>query len=163
MIRSIVQKNIVNIQDNIEEDTLISKALFCLENRLRYQTGQHLSSSQDVCAYVKLQLAQEQDEVFAVLFLTSQHQLISFEKLFFGTINAAAVYPRKIIKKALQHNAAKLIITHNHPSQNCNPSQADKEVTRNLKEVLGILDIELIDHIIASHQKTFSFAENGLL
>jgi DNA repair protein RadC len=86
MISSIVQKNNINIQENLEEETLISNALFCLENRLRYNTGQYLKSSQDVHAYTKLQLAEEQDEVFAALFLTSQHQLISFEKLFFGTI-----------------------------------------------------------------------------
>jgi DNA repair protein RadC len=163
MISSIVQKNNINIQENLEEETLISNALFCLENRLRYNTGQYLKSSQDVHAYTKLQLAEEQDEVFAALFLTSQHQLIYFEKLFFGTINQATVYPRKIIKKALQHNAAKLIIAHNHPSQHCEPSRSDRELTRDIKKILDIIDVQLIDHIVITHQETYSFAENGLL
>jgi DNA repair protein RadC len=81
----------------------------------------------------------------------------------FGTINEASVYPRKIVKKALQHNAAKLIITHNHPSQHCEPSRADMDLTHAIKKILDIIDVQLIDHIVITHQKTYSFAEHGLL
>jgi DNA repair protein RadC len=164
MIRSMVQKIDVNIQVNLdEEEILISKALICLENRLRYKATQHLNSSKEVRAYAKLQLAQEQNEVFAVLFLNTHNRLIAFEKLFFGTINQAVVYPRMIVKKALQHNAAKLILAHNHPSQNCEPSNSDIEVTRDIKKILDIVDVKLIDHIVITHQETYSFAEHRLL
>ncbi len=75
----------------------------------------------------------------------------------------ATVYPRKIIKKTLQHNAAKLIITHNHPSQHCEPSCSDKEMTQSIKKILDIIDVQLVDHIVVSPQETYSFAEHGLL
>jgi len=163
MISSIVQESNTPLQHYKKEEAIISKALFCLEKRLRYHSTQHLNNSKDVCSYVRLQLAQEQEEVFAVLFLDNTHHLISFEKLFHGTINEAAVYPRKIVKRALEHNAAKIIIAHNHLSNNCDPSTADKEVTHTLKKILCIVDIQIVDHIIISHQKVFSFAERGLL
>lgn len=155
--------NISLINPQTEMDKLISSALHCLEVHLRYQTEIKLDNSNAVRAYVRLQLAQEQEEVFAGLFFTNQHQLISFEKLFFGTINETAVYPRKIVKRALQHNAAKLVIAHNHPSQLCIPSCADKHLTQKIKRILDIIDVELIDHIIVCPQETYSFAEHGLL
>lgn len=162
MISSIVQKNNASAQHYTEE-ALISNALLCLENRLRYHARESLDNSRDVCAYTRLQLAEEQEEVFAALFLNNQHQLIAFEKLFHGTINEAAVYPRRVVKKALEHNAAKIIIAHNHPSNNCNPSAADEEMTRVLKKILSIVDVQLVDHIVVSHEEVYSFAERGLL
>lgn len=163
MISSIVQKNDASVQHYAEDETIISNALHCLENRLRYYTGQHLNNSRDVCAYARLQLAEEQEEVFAALFLNNNHQLLAFEKLFYGTINESAVYPRKVVKKALEHNAAKLIITHNHPSGNCAPSEADKEITRVLKKILKVVDVQLVDHLVTTHGEVYSFAEHGLL
>jgi DNA repair protein RadC len=145
------------------EEKIILRALACLENRLRYSTKHSLRCSKDVCTYLRLQLASEQDEVFAVLFLNHNHNMIAFEKLFYGTINEASVYPRKILKKALEHNASKLIIAHNHPSQNCCPSEEDKKFTCGLSRILKIIDVMLIDHIIVAHHAAYSFAEHGLL
>lgn len=162
MIPSIILKRPLTIQDE-ENDQLISHALKCLEARLRYCPEKKFINSNDVCAYLRLQLAQEHDEVFAALFLNNSQELIAFEILFFGTINETPVYPRKIVKKCLEHNASKLIIAHNHPSQNCSPSSADREITQTIKDILKVIDVKIIDHFIVTHQKTFSFAEQGLL
>lgn len=146
-----------------DADTLISKALLCLESRLRYATNETLNASRDVCNYLRLQLAGEKNEVFSVLFLDNRHRLLAFEKMFYGTINEAMVYPRTIIQKALEHNAAAVIASHNHPSGSAVPSQADKNITKELQTILKILDITLLDHIVVSHQDAYSFAEHGLI
>lgn len=146
-----------------ETDLLVQKALFCLEMKLSYAVNQILNNTSDVCAYTRLQLAQEESEVFAALFLDNHNQLITFEKLFYGTINESAVYPRKLVQKSLQHNAAKIIIAHNHPSGNCKPSESDLELTLTLKNILKVVDVQLIDHVVVSLKGTSSFAELGLL
>lgn len=104
-----------------------------------------------------------EQEVFACLFLDSQHRLIQFEKLFHGTIHMSNVHPREVVKRALAHNAAALIIAHNHPSGIATPSQADREVTQQIREVLRFLDIQLLDHIIVAGNQSTSFAKHGLL
>lgn len=144
------------------ENKLVARALRCLEKRLRYHS-EMLNNSQNVRSYLRLHLAEERNEVFAVLFLDNQHCLIAFEKLFCGTINEATVYPRVVVQKALEHNAAKLIFAHNHPSDNCDPSPADKVITRDLQRVLSIMTITVVDHIIVSRKNTYSFAEHGLM
>lgn len=144
-------------------DKLISKALRCLEGQLRYTAGEVLTTSQNVCNYLRLQLAQERNEVFSVLFLDNHHRLLAFEKMFYGTINESVVYPRGVIQKALEFNASAVIMAHNHPSGNIQPSQADIKLTEDLKNVLGVMNIKMLDHIIVSHQETLSFAEQGLL
>ena len=101
-------------------------------------------------------------EVFAVLFLDNHHRLIQFEKLFYGTINTTTIHPREIIKRALYHNAAAIIISHNHPSGIAKPSQQDCEFTLSLKKILEVIDIKLLDHIIVGENKTISLAEMGL-
>lgn len=108
-------------------------------------------------------LAQHQQEVFACLFLTSQQRLISFEEMFFGTINEANVYPREVVKRALKLNAAKIIVAHNHPSGNLQPSTADLDITIALKKALALVDITLMDHIIVTEKEAFSFSERGCL
>ncbi|MEO8402614.1 MAG: JAB domain-containing protein [Gammaproteobacteria bacterium] len=144
------------------ESKLVARALRCLEKRLRY-CSETLTDSCSVRSYLQLHLATEKSEVFAVLFLDNSNRLLAFEKLFYGTINESMVYPRTVIQKALEHNAAKVILAHNHPSSNCNPSHADEQITRDLKRILSIIDVNVIDHVIVSHQSSYSFAENGLL
>jgi DNA repair protein RadC len=146
-----------------ESDKLISAALLCLENRLTYKTGILLNNSRNVSAYVRLQLAQEKNEVFSVLFLDNAYRLLAFEKMFYGTINETMIYPRCVIQKALEHNAAAVIAAHNHPSGNSKPSDADKEITKQLKTILEVMDVKLVDHLIVTHQETYSFAEKGIL
>ncbi|MBG7617343.1 MAG: hypothetical protein IZT57_03090, partial [Chloroflexi bacterium] len=102
-------------------------------------------------------------EIFCVLYLTSQHQLIEVEELFMGTIDGAAVYPREIAKAALRRNAAAVILGHNHPSGTTEPSAADKRITERITSSLGLLDIRVLDHVIVATNGAFSFAEEGLI
>jgi len=113
--------------------------------------------------YFKQRLRHHQQEVFACLFLDNQHQLLKFEELFFGTINNASVYPREIVKKALQLNAAAIIIGHNHPSGIAEPSQADISITERIKSALDLIDVRLLDHIIVGDAETISLAQQGYL
>jgi len=129
-----------------------------------YQREPLLATSPElVKQFCQLHLGYLEHEVFGVLFLDNRHQLIKYSALFRGTINGAAVYPREISKEALFANAAAVILTHNHPSGICEPSEADKRITVRLVEALGLFDIRVLDHIIASNQSTMSFAEHGLL
>ncbi|GAB2678469.1 RadC family protein [Aliiglaciecola aliphaticivorans] len=113
--------------------------------------------------YLLSQLRDEPNEVFAVLLLDSQHRLISFKKLFFGTINAASVYPRVIVQQALGVNAAAIILSHNHPSGIAEPSQADQHITQRIKHALELIDVTVLDHIIVGDGDCVSFAERGLV
>jgi DNA repair protein RadC len=122
-----------------------------------------MNSPKDVENYLKIKLAAEPDEWFTVMFLTSQHRLISFERLFRGTVNTSHVHVRVIVRKALELNAAALILAHNHPSGIAEPSTADKNITSKIKESLEIFDIKVLDHFIVSSSESCSFAELGLL
>jgi DNA repair protein RadC len=97
-----------------------------------------------------------------VLFLDNQHRVLAFERLFYGTINQAAVHPREVIKAVLRHNAAAVILAHNHPSGIAEPSRADQELTVRLRDALGLIDVRLLDHIIVGDQCT-SLAERGMI
>ncbi|OGT63382.1 MAG: hypothetical protein A3E85_02410 [Gammaproteobacteria bacterium RIFCSPHIGHO2_12_FULL_45_12] len=147
----------------IDADKIIATALKCLEERLTYAAGEKFVSSRPVCDYLRLQLAQEKNEVFAALFMDNQHRLFSFERLFTGTVNEAVVYPRCVIQKALQFNAAAIIVAHNHPSGAAKPSSADESLTSELKKVLEIINVKMLDHIVVTLTETYSFAEHGLL
>lgn len=125
--------------------------------------GEVMSSPADTRHYLLGHLAHLSHEVFAALFLDNKHKVISFKTLFQGTIDGASVYPREVVKQALQLNAAALIFAHNHPSGCVNPSQADISITNKLKDALGLMDIRVLDHIIVGGNDTYSFAEHGLL
>ncbi|MHA2728834.1 JAB domain-containing protein [Vibrio campbellii] len=101
-------------------------------------------------------------EVFGVLFLNHQHQVIEFEVLFYGTIDAASVYPREVVKRALLWNASAVILCHNHPSLSSEPSQADRRLTRVLCDALALIDVRVLDHFVVGATVT-SFAERGWL
>ncbi|MCB5161131.1 RadC family protein [Marinomonas algarum] len=121
------------------------------------------NGAEHVRSYLSSQLRHAQREVFAVLFLDSQHRLICYEELFFGTIDAAAVYPREVVKAALQHNAAALILAHNHPSGVAEPSQADVHITDKIRHALDLIDVRLLDHFVVGDGQPVSLAERGLL
>jgi len=125
--------------------------------------GNILTSPEATRAYLSNQLRDYPYEVFACLFLDNQHHILEFEELFRGTIDGASVYPREVVKKALDHNAAAVIFAHNHPSGISEPSQADKLITNKLKQALDLLDIRVLDHFIIGDGIPYSFAENGLL
>ena len=145
------------------DDELISSALRCLESRLKYSHDKPLNSSSNVKNFLQLQLGAEKNEVFAVLFMDNHFRLLSFEKMFQGSINEAVVYPRCVVQKALESNASRVILAHNHPSNILLPSEADKKLTSDLVNILKIVDIKVSDHIIVGAHGTYSFAEEGLL
>jgi DNA repair protein RadC len=99
--------------------------------------------------------------VFGVLFLDSQHRLIKYDELFQGTINSAQVYPREVIKAVLKHNAAAVILAHNHPSGVASPSQADRDITDDINQLLKVLDVRVLDHMIVGDTEVCSLAEMG--
>jgi DNA repair protein RadC len=120
-----------------------------------------LESPQAVRDYLKAQLRHEPHEVFGCLFLDSKHRVLAFEILFRGTIDSASVYPRQVVKRALNHNAAALILTHNHPSGVSEPSQSDRILTQRLKDALGLIDVRVLDHFIVGDGEPLSMAEMG--
>ena len=103
------------------------------------------------------------DGMFAVLFLDTRHRLIEYAEMFQGTIDSAEVHPREVVKAALRHNAAAVIVSHNHPSGNPEPSAADQALTQRLREALGLVDVRVLDHVIVAGNATASFAERGLI
>ncbi|WP_298232651.1 DNA repair protein RadC [uncultured Azohydromonas sp.] len=113
--------------------------------------------------YLSLRLAGLEHEVFAVLFLDSQHRLLCMEELFRGTLTQTSVYPREVVKRALQLNAGALILAHNHPSGLAEPSRADEFLTQRLKNALQLVDVAVLDHLVIGAGQTVSFAERGLL
>ena len=113
--------------------------------------------------YLILRFGELEHEVFAVVFLTVRHRVIACEELFRGTIDGASVHPREIIKAALRHNAAALLIAHLHPSGDPTPSHADELITQRIKDATALVDIRLIDHVVTAGCSCTSFAERGLL
>ena len=144
------------------KDEVIAAAIRFVEERAVYTTDtlQSARASKDI---LRLRIGDKEREIFCVLYLNSQHQLLDVKELFMGTIDGAAVYPREIAKAALARNAAAVILGHNHPSGTTEPSAADRRITQRIVEALGLLDIRVLDHVIVSTTSTFSFAEEGLL
>ena len=127
------------------------------------QRGDALSSPDLTRAYLSAQLGGYSYEVFACLFLDNRNRVIQLNELFRGTLDAASVYPREVVRQALQHNAAAVILAHNHPSGSSEPSLADKHITEKLKAALALLEIRVLDHFIIGDGEPYSFAEHGLI
>ena len=127
------------------------------------QRGNALTSPEATRAYLSAQLRGYSYEVFACLFLDSQHRVICFEELFHGTVDGAAVYPREVVRRSMGHNAAAVILAHNHPSGVSVPSHADLAITERLKNALDLVDVRVIDHLIVGDPEVVSFAERGLI
>lgn len=125
--------------------------------------GDTLNNSETTKRFLANRLKDHPHEVFACLFLNNHHQILGFEELFHGTLTEANIYPRELIKRCLSHNAAKIILAHNHPSGNPNPSQSDIDATISLKTALAYVDIQVIDHIVIGHHTHVSLAEMGLI
>lgn len=122
--------------------------------------GDTLTSPSLVKNWVKAELVGELSEVFAIVWLDNKHRAISFEKMFFGTIDGASVYPREIARSALNHNAAACFLVHNHPSGNATPSRADELITERIKRTLGAIEVRILDHLIVGDE-VVSLAELG--
>ncbi|KJY84126.1 hypothetical protein TW81_04815 [Vibrio galatheae] len=125
------------------------------------QRGEALTSPEQTKLYLSGLLRDKQREEFFVLFLDNQHRVICGEPLFQGTIDSASVYPREIVKRALEHNAAALILAHNHPSGIAEPSQSDRRITRRICDALALVDIRVLDHFVVGDGEIVSFAERG--
>lgn len=121
------------------------------------------ATPQAVRDYLQLQLGSRPYEVFAVLFLDSQHRLIVLEEMFRGTLTQTSVYPREIVIRALALNAASVVLAHNHPSGAAKPSRADEALTQTLKAALGLVDVRVLDHFVVTSTQAVSMAELGLL
>lgn len=120
-------------------------------------------SPQQVKDFVRMQLGHLAHEVFAVLFLDAQHQLIRLEEMFRGTLTHTSVYPREVVKRALEVGAGAVILAHNHPSNIAEPSRADELLTETLRRALQLVDVRVLDHFVVSRTQVTSFAERGLL
>lgn len=125
--------------------------------------GNAFTDCQTTSHYLKQRLRGYSHEVFACLYLDNQHRMIQFEELFRGTIDGASVYPREVVKQALQHNAAAVILAHNHPSGVAEPSKEDIQITRRIQSALQLVDIRVLDHIIVGDGETTSLAQQGQL
>lgn len=125
--------------------------------------GDTMKNPVETKAYIYSRLRDYPYEVFACLFLDSRHRVIGYEELFKGTIDGASVHPREVLRRALQHNAAAVILAHNHPSGVAEPSEADRRITRRLCDALGLVDIRVLDHFVIGDRHCVSFAERGLL
>ena len=113
--------------------------------------------------YVQLHLAGKTHEVFAVLFLDASYRLLAMEELFRGTLTQTSVYPREVVLRALHHQAASVVLAHNHPSGSVQPSPADTALTHNLRAALALIDVRVLDHIVVATGESFSMAEKGML
>lgn len=132
-----------------------------IEEKLKRPT--QFKTAADTKNYLSSQLRHENREVFAVLLLDSQHQFIRYEALFRGTIDSAAVYPRELVKLALEHHAAAVILAHNHPSGISEPSAADQDITTRIVRALALIDVRVLDHIVVGRGECTSFAQRGLM
>lgn len=117
----------------------------------------------DVRQYLRAHLRHKQHEVFAVLYLDNQHQLLAYDEIFRGTIDGASVHPREVVKSVLRHNAAAIILAHNHPSGVAEPSGSDLDITQLLKDALQLIDVRVLDHFIVGDAEVVSLCERGLL
>lgn len=147
--------------DDNEQRAIIRLALDILA--ARHVRGRNLASPADTTAYLRLKFADYKNEVFCAIYLDNRHRVLAFEEMFQGTIDGASVYPRVVVQRALEINAAAVIFAHNHPSGIAEPSRADEQITQRLKEALALVDVRVLDHIVVGDIETTSFAERGLI
>jgi DNA repair protein RadC len=145
----------------VSDEVLVDTALKLVAEQL--VRSDLLESPAATRRYLALRFASLEHEVFCGLFLDNRHRLIACDDLFRGTIDGASVHPREVVKQALAHNAAAVILAHNHPSGVAEPSQADELITLRLKEALALVDIRVLDHLVVASGKVVSLAERGVL
>lgn len=137
--------------------------LACRHDEYLVAQADPLQDVHAVSRYIRRRIGHRERETFACLFLDTRHRPICWEELFLGSVNRAHVHPREVLKRGIELNAAALVLAHNHPSGNAEPSQADLNLTRELKDLLFRVDIEVIDHVIVSPTTSVSLAARGLL
>jgi DNA repair protein RadC len=140
---------------------ILAAAQEYLRNRVR--RGASLASPASVCEYLSVALGDRDCEYFCVILLDTRHRVLRFIEMFRGTIDGASVYPREVVKVALQEQAAAVLLVHNHPSMVAEPSAADEMITQRLRDALELVDVRVLDHLIVAGATVLSFAERGLL
>ena len=140
---------------------IVEQALELLASEV--QGANALTSPRVIKDVLRLKLGERQHEVFAVVFLDTQHRVIAIEELFRGTLSQTAVYPREVVKESLARNAAAVVLVHNHPSGSAEPSRADEFLTTTLRQALALVDVRVLDHLVVTRTSVTSFAELGLL
>ncbi len=151
----------IRLAQSAEAEHVLAAAFEILATRVKH--GDALACPQAVRDYLRVLLHDREHEAFVVVFLNSQNSVIAAEELFRGTLTQTSVYPREIVKAALQHNAAAVILAHNHPSGAAEPSRADELLTQTLKQALALVDVKVLDHFIVTAASVMSFAERGLI
>ena len=145
------------------EDDTIARALDILRYRLT-EPGACIDTPSATRQFLALELAQELSEVFCCMFLDNRHRVIRFDRLFTGTIDGCSVHPREVVRACIKYNAAALILAHNHPSGEAEPSRADITLTKRLVEAVALIDVRILDHIVIGGASDYtSFAERGLI
>ena len=147
--------------DPEDEEQTIMRALLVL--RGRFKNRDVFASPDSVKDYLRLQAQGLTHEVFAVMYLDAHNRLIEYERLFRGTLTQTSVYPREVVKQAMAMDSASVVLHHNHPSGNCQPSRSDEALTQSLKAALLLVDIRVLDHVITSDEGALSMAECGRL
>ena len=149
----------------ITERPVTAEEILAMANQLirrKFTRGRAITSPREAASFFPPQLSQYEHETFWVLFLDNRHCVLAFEQLFTGTIDQASVYPREVVKRALQLNAAAVIFAHNHPSGHSEPSQSDKDITLKLKAALALVEVNVLDHFIVGGDIVTSLAERGV-
>ena len=149
------------VDSPVSEADILLMAQQLASQRLR--RGRSLTAPHAVFSHLQALLADYEHEVFALLMVDSKHRVLAFKERFRGTLDAASVYPREVVKLCLEHNAAAVILVHNHPSGDPEPSQADLTLTRKLQDALYLVDIRTLDHIVVASEGCVSLAERGHL
>lgn len=141
----------------------VARELLLRDLQAQMCAGPVMHSPQALRDWLRLHCANLEHEVFLVLYLTAQHQLIEAVEMFRGTLTQTSVYPRELVKGAIARNASAVVIAHNHPSRHAEPSRADEHLTQTLKTALSLVDVRVIDHLIVAGDTVLSFAERGLI
>ena len=149
------------VDSPVSEADILLMAQQLASQRLR--RGRSLTAPHAVFGHLQTLMADYEHEVFALLMVDSKHRVLAFKELFRGTLDAASVYPREVVKLCLEHNSAAVILVHNHPSGDPEPSQADLTLTRKLQDALNLVDIRTLDHIVVGSEGCISLAERGYL
>lgn len=129
--------------------------------RRRFKRGTAIEGPTSAIEFLRLEIGHLDHETFAVLHLDQRHRVIAFDPMFRGSLTGTSVAPGEVVKEALNHKSAALCLSHNHPSGECTPSHADRQITRRLRDALDLVDVRVIDHIIIAPDDHYSFAANG--
>lgn len=151
------------LEATVTRRLLAARELLCRDMLTDLRGRPVMDSPKQLADWLRLHCAGLDYEVFLVIYLDTQHRLITVEQLFRGTLTQVSVYPREVLKQALSHGAAALALAHNHPSGSLEPSMADQRITQQLKACLAHIDVRVIDHFIVTGEGHYSFAEHGLV